>query len=79
MKRATVTLEVSVTVEVPDEVYARDKADGDLSENDIWYDYAVGAVSQHVEVLHGKPDSDDWVKLSSEVVSSEIEEGPEDL
>lgn len=79
MKRATVELRVSVQCEVPDHVYERDKANhGELSEADIWHDYAIGCVTQNLETLHGNDDENDWVKLFAEVVDCELEEGPED-
>ena len=79
MKRAVVKLEVSVTCEVPDHVYARDIAEGGMSELDVWHDYAVGAVQRSVEVRHGLDDDNDWVKLSADVCDHELEEGPEDV
>jgi hypothetical protein len=79
MKRASVKLEVSVSVEVPDHIYERDKAQDGMSEEDVWHDYAVGEVSQHCEVLHGQDQDKDWVELWGEVLSCEIEEGPEDV
>jgi hypothetical protein len=78
MKRAVVKLEVSVVCEVPDHVYKRDIAEEGMSEEDVWHDYAVGAIQREVEVRHGK-DDEDWVKLSAEVCGHELEEGPEDV
>lgn len=81
MKKAVVKLEVTVTCEVPDHIYAKDKAeagDHDMSESDIWHDYAVGAIHQSVETLHGDDQDKDWVKLYAEVTDCELEEGPED-
>ena len=81
MKKCVVELKVTVTCEVPDHIYAKDKAEaGDMSESDIWHDYAVGVVSQQCDTLHGpdKNNEEDWVKLFAEVTDCEIEEGPDD-
>lgn len=81
MKRAVVKLEVLVTCEVPDHIYARDKsesAEHHMSESDIWHDYAVGAIHSECEVLHGKDEAEDWVTLYAEVVDNEMEEEVED-
>jgi len=83
MQKATVKLEVSVTCEVPDHIYAKDKAEAaehDMSESDIWHDYAVGAITQDAETLHGsdKDDENSWVHLYAEVTDCELEDGPEE-
>ena len=81
MKKATVELKVTVQCEVPDHIYAKDKseaADCDMSECDIWHDYAVGAITQSCETLHGQDQEKDWVKLFAEVTDCELEEGPDD-
>lgn len=73
MKRAVVKLEVSVECIVPDHVYERDIADEGMSEEDVWHDYAVGAIKRSVEVRHGQSD-DDWVELRADVFGYELEE-----
>ena len=82
MKRAVVKLEVLVTCEVPDHIVERDMAEAeehDMTEADVWYDYAIGAIHQTVEVRHGKDDDKDWIQLYAEAVDHEIDEGPEDV
>lgn len=78
MKRAVVKLEVYVTVEVPDHVYERDKEDSEMSEEDIWHDYASSAINRHMQAREGKTD-DDWIELWAEIFEHEIDEGPEDV
>jgi hypothetical protein len=81
MKKAVVKLEVFVTCEVPDHIYAKDKAEAseyDMSESDIWHDYAVGAIHQSVETLHGNDQEKDWVQLYAEVTDCELEDRPDE-
>ena len=83
MQNATVKLKVTVECKVPDEIYAKAKAEAyefDMSESDIWHDFAVGAITQDVETLHGsdKADENSWVHLYAEVTDCELEEGPEE-
>jgi hypothetical protein len=79
MKEAVIKLEVSVRVRVPEHVYERDRMNEDLSETDVWHDYAVGAVTSDLQTLHGLDEERDWVELYAEVETAEIEEGPVDV
>lgn len=76
MTKATVEMTVFVTVEVPDHILKRDRDEGNLTESEIWHDYAVGAIHQSVSVLHGKDKNEDWVDLYAEVDQCEIYEEP---
>lgn len=77
MTKATVILEVRVTIDVPDHILKRDRKLEEMSEEDVWHDYAVGAVHRSVDVRHGTDDDHDWVTLSAEVTECELEGDPQ--
>lgn len=80
MKRAVVELKVLVTCTVPDHIVERDtKEFPELSEKDIWHDYAIEGLKRHVKVCMGQDEENDWVEIETEPVEAEFFDEPEDV
>ena len=81
IKYGVVELLVRVVMEVPDHIIERDKGrhedgyeDKESLEKDMMHDYAVGCINRDVQVLHGQNEDTDWITLTAEVITCEVDE-----